>query len=208
MLNRNTAPSIPSEPLSPASEPASAPGPIGNLTERNVRMIVEVEQAAKAASTRWDRIAMAIAGFCGTMVFAWVQLAWVSAWIVVNAWPGREPFDPFPFSLLGVVVSLEAVLLSTFILVSQNRENVLAQRRSHLDLQINLLTEQENTEMLRMLRSIADTVGAPLGDHPDRATLERATQPHLLAQEIEKAGAAVAPGKRSDADHGTPAPTT
>lgn len=187
MLNRNTASSIPSEPLSPASEPASAPGPVGDLTERNVRMIVELEQAAKAASTRSDRIAMAIAGFCGTMVFAWVQLAWVGAWIVVNAWPGREPFDPFPFSLLGVVVSLEAVLLSTFILVSQNRENVLAQRRSHLDLQINLLTEQENTKMLHLLERIAGKIGVDLSDDAALRLLAQDTRPEKLIAQIEQA---------------------
>lgn len=192
--------------LRPAA-PASTPITDGDLTERNVRTIAELEKSAKAGTTRSDRIAIAIGRFCGTMMFAWVQLAWVCAWIVVNVWLGPKAFDPFPFSLLGLVVSLEAVLLSTFILISQNRENWLAERRSHLDLQINLLTEQENTEMLRMLRSIADKVGAPVDDNPDLATLEQAIQPHVIAGHIDKAGETRAHDARAAAGDGTPPPT-
>jgi uncharacterized membrane protein len=94
------------------------------------------------------------------MTFVWVHIAWYSAWILVNSLPGIHPFDPFPFTFLTFMVSLEAIFLSTFILISQNHETRLSELRNNLDLQINLLTEQENTKMLRMLERIAEKVGA------------------------------------------------
>src|SRR5207248_9379933 len=85
---------------------------------------------------------------------------WFGAWTVANLLP-RSPlrFDPYPFQLLTLVVSLEAIFLSTFILISQNRQARLGDRRNHLDLQINLLSEQENTKMLSLLEQIAGRVG-------------------------------------------------
>ena len=68
-------------------------------------------------------------------------------------------FDPFPYTFLTLVVSLEAIFLSIFILISQNQETQLTERRKHLDLQINLLAEQENTKMLQLLIAISEKVG-------------------------------------------------
>lgn len=76
-------------------------------------------------------------------------------WVVINALPGVSHFDPFPFTFLTLVVSLEAIFLSSFILISQNLETRVSERRNNLDLQINLLTEQENTKMLKLLERIA-----------------------------------------------------
>jgi uncharacterized membrane protein len=125
------------------------------------------------------------------MPFVWVHVAWFTAWIGINVWPGLRHLDPYPFSFLTVVVSLEAIFLSTFILISQNQENRVSDRRSQLDLQINLLTEQENTKMLRMLRSIAEKVGAADSGDPDVAALEEATRPENLAGQLERAQDAV-----------------
>jgi uncharacterized membrane protein len=82
--------------------------------------------------------------------------------ILFNLIPGVPHFDQFPFTFLTLVVSLEAIFLSTFILISQNLETRISKRRSHLDLQLNLLSEQENTKMIVMLHAIAAKVGADL----------------------------------------------
>ena len=74
----------------------------------------------------------------------------------------------------------------TFILISQNRDARLSERRNQLDLQINLLTEQENTKMLTMLKQIADKVGADVNQDPTLAVLEQATQPEKLVEQIER----------------------
>ena len=75
-----------------------------------------------------------------------MHVVWFAGWILANGLPGIKHFDPFPFTFLTLVVSLEAIFLSTFILISQNHETLLSERRNQLDLQINLLREQENTE--------------------------------------------------------------
>ena len=116
-----------------------------------------------------------------------MHVIWFGAWVFVNTLPGIKPFDPFPFTFLTLMVSLEAIFLSTFILISQNHETRLSERRNHLDLQINLLTEQENTKMLRMLERIAEKVGANTDDDPSLQVLDQATNPEKLVEQIEQA---------------------
>jgi uncharacterized membrane protein len=168
------------------------------LTDRNVRTIVELERSARAARGAADRLADAIARFCGTLTFVWVHVAWFAAWILLNVWPGGHHPDPYPFTFLTLVVSLEAIFLSTFILISQNLENKVSERRSQLDLQINLLTEQENTKMLRMLKSIAEKVGADIAGDPELAVLEESTRPENLVAQIERASVEVGEMRRED----------
>jgi uncharacterized membrane protein len=157
------------------------------LTERNVKAIMELEEAARRERTIGDRLADAVARFCGSMTFMWTHVIWFGGWIIVNALPAWPHFDPFPFTFLTLVVSLEAIFLSTFIMISQNQETRLTEKRNHLDLQINLLTEQENTRMLVMLTAIAKKVGVDAGDDKEAAALEESTKPENLAQQIERA---------------------
>ena len=151
------------------------------------RRFCELEEAAKANRSDADRIADIIAHFCGSMTFVWVHVVWFAGWILANSLPGIRHFDPFPFTFLTLVVSLEAIFLSTFILISQNHETLLSERRNQLDLQINLLTEQENTKMLRMLERIAEKVGAKTDDDPTLQVLDQATHPEKLVEQIERA---------------------
>ena len=115
------------------------------LTEKNVETVTRLEKAAKEQRTRTDRLAEIIASFCGSMTFVWVHVVWFGGWILLNLIPGIRHVDPFPFTFLTLIVSLEAIFLSTFILISQNLDSRISERRSHLDLQLNLLSEQENT---------------------------------------------------------------
>ena len=158
------------------------------LTERNVAIVADLENTAKQKRTPTDRVVDVITGFCGRMTFVWVHVVWFSVWMTVNVLPHVSKgwhFDPYPWPLLLMIVNLEAIFLSTFILISQNRQNRLAERRSHLDLQINLLSEQENTKMLAMLESIVKHLDIPDGD-PEVGILENATQPDRLVQQIEE----------------------
>jgi uncharacterized membrane protein len=155
------------------------------LTRQNVQAISELEEAAREQRTRGDRVAEAIAKFCGSMTFVWVHVIWFGAWVVLNTIPGITHIDPFPFTFLTLVVSLEAIFLSTFILISQNHETRLSERRNNLDLQINLLTEQENTTMIEMLKVIAEKVGADLSHDPRVQILSQETKPEKLVEEID-----------------------
>ena len=158
-----------------------------DVTRQNVQAMRELEEAAKARRTGADRAAAAIARFCGSMPFVWIHVALFAGWIAYNALPWFKPFDPYPFTFLTLVVSLEAIFLSTFILISQNYDMRIAERRNQLDLQINLLAEQENTKALQMLERIARKVGAHVGDDPQVRALEEATRPDTLVEQIEEA---------------------
>ena len=160
-------------------------GSVSELTERNIRAIVELESEARANESRMQRVAQAVASFCGTMPFFWAHVVWFGGWIAFNTLGAQPHVDPYPFTFLTLLVSLEAIFLSTFILISQNEETRLTERRNALDLQINLLTEQENTKMLRMLGKIAEKLGVP-DDDPSGAVLEQATRPDKLAAQIDR----------------------
>ncbi|MDP3761395.1 MAG: DUF1003 domain-containing protein [Ramlibacter sp.] len=158
-----------------------------DVTRQNVKAMRELEEAAMARRTGADRAAAAIARFCGSITFVWIHIAVFASWIGYNSLPWFNAFDPYPFTFLTLVVSLEAIFLSTFILISQNYDMRVAERRNQLDLQINLLAEQENTKALQMLERIARKVGAHVGDDPQVRALEEATRPDTLVEQIEEA---------------------
>jgi uncharacterized membrane protein len=155
------------------------------LTEQNIDKVSQLEESARQQRTSTDRIAEAIANFCGSMTFVWVHVVWFGGWILLNLIPGVPHFDPFPFTFLTLVVSLEAIFLSTFILISQNLETRISERRSHLDLQLNMLSEQENTKMITILLAIAEKVGADLSHDPHLVALTEETMPERLVEQIK-----------------------
>ena len=164
-----------------AGEPA-----LYDETAKNISRVIAIEQEHLSDLSFGDRIAETIARFCGSMAFVWAHVFGFAAWIIFNTFVPSLAFDPFPFTFLTLVVSLEAIFLSTFILVSQNLETRLTERRNHLDLQINLLAEQENTQMLRLLRMIADKVGVPCDD-VNMGIFEQDVEPEELIKQIIEA---------------------
>lgn len=163
------------------------PRTVDDVTRQNVQAMRQLEEAAQARRTGADRMASAIAGFCGTSTFVWLHVVFFALWIGYNALPAFKAFDPYPFTFLTLVVSLEAIFLSTFILISQNYDMRVSERRNQLDLQINLLSEQENTLMLQMLERIAKKVGAHVDDDAQVRAMEEATRPEALVEQIEEA---------------------
>ncbi len=173
-------------PPSPESAGYHQPKSVEELTKQNVKAIAELESAARAQLTAADRIADRITRFCGSMIFVWVHVVWFALWVAANTIFLAKPIDPYPFNFLTLVVSLEAIFLSTFIMISENRQGRMDERRSHLDLQINLLAEQESTKTLQLLAAIAKKLGVdPTGD-PEVAVLEQATRPDRLIEQIER----------------------
>src|SRR3984957_19561677 len=122
-----------------------------DLVSRNVEAIGRIEQAAHSRRPRTDIISDSMAGFCGRPLFVYVHCIWFGGWLLWNGalgTPKQWRFDAPPFSALTLVVGLEAIFLSSFILISQNRLRRVSDQRNHLDLQINLLAEQESSQML------------------------------------------------------------
>ena len=161
-------------------------GSVEQLTQRNIEVVRKLEEAANQERTTSDRVAMLIAKFCGSMTFVWVHVIGFAGWITLNLVPNVEHVDPFPFTFLTFVVSLEAIFLSTFILISQNHDTRISERRNHLDLQINLLSEQENTKMLMMLQAIAEKVGAEIEPDEDMTVLAQETELEKVVAQIQQ----------------------
>jgi uncharacterized membrane protein len=162
------------------------PHSVEDVTRVNVELIRQLDQAAVDKGSPAERVAGLVACYCGRIQFVWLHVAWFGGWIAINSVAGLPHFDPYPFTFLTMVVSLEAIFLSTFVLMSQNHEMRISERRNQLDLQINLLTEQENTKMLQLLERIAAKLGAQ-DDDPTVKVLEEATRPDKLIEQIEKA---------------------
>ena len=125
--------------------------------DENVREIKRWEEATRHARAKTEQLSDWIASTAASGPVMVAHVIWFAAWILMNVGfiPAVKPFDPFPFPFLTMTVSLEAIFLALFVLASQNRLARQADRRSHLDLQIDLLAEREMTAVLRLLRDIA-----------------------------------------------------
>jgi uncharacterized membrane protein len=128
------------------------------VAEENIRAVRQLQERVARRRSAIERLSDAIASLAARDGVIVAHALWFVAWIAANAKLVRfiRPFDPFPFTLLTTLVSLEAIFLTLFVLASQNRLTQEADRRAHLDLQVNLLSEQEMTVVLRMLKEVCD----------------------------------------------------
>jgi uncharacterized membrane protein len=160
---------------------------LSKVVERNIRTIIQLRLQAAHARSVHDRIADAITAFSGRMAFVYVHVVWFGVWILLNTGRiGVRPFDPFPYGLLTMVVSLEAIFLATFVLISQNRLSEEAEHRADLALHIGLLTEHELTRVLQMLDAIQDKMAIENHENSELADLEMETKPEDVLAEIER----------------------
>jgi uncharacterized membrane protein len=168
-------------PAQPASVSSSA-------IAQNIQAIVKLEESFLANRSAAERVADAIANFAGSLKFVTIHVIVYGVWIVINlgvfSWMRR--FDPFPFLLLSVLVSLEAIFLSTFVLIKQNRMSKRAEQRAHLDLQINLLAEREMTAALQMLQRIATRLGVRAHEEKIEELVEETSVETLFSELREK----------------------
>ena len=156
------------------------------IIEKNILTMVELRREDERKKSAQDKAADALTAFSGSMIFVYLHILWFGAWIAINlGWLGIKPFDPFPFGLLTLVVSLEAIFLSTFVLISQNRAGVVSDKRADLDLQIDLLAEHKITHLLQTVAAIAERVGVEPGSIPELSLLERDVAPKQVLDEIQ-----------------------
>jgi uncharacterized membrane protein len=172
-----------------ARERRNGPGEPADVVTQNVATIAALEETALAQRSASERLADRISRTVGTSWFALFHIGWFGVWLLVNmGWvPVLPVFDPFPFNFLTLMVSLEAIFLSIFVLVSQNRLTRQADRRTHLDLQINLLAEQESTRTIELLERIADHLKVPLASAPNEGELAKPTNIQDVVTTLERA---------------------
>ena len=169
---------------SPNGHPSASP-----LVARNAAAVAQIEAAERARRTAAERFSDAIARIAGSAWFAGLHILWFGGWIAWNAglvfdW---RPVDPFPFSFLTFVVSLEAIFLSIFVLISQNTLTRQNERRAHLDLQINLLAEQESTKTVALLERIAAHLRVPVPTDPSERELAAPTDIRDVVRLLDRA---------------------
>jgi uncharacterized membrane protein len=129
-----------------------------------------------------QRIADQMTEMFGSTPFLVVNAVWFVVWIVWNSWPGTQPFDKFPYGMLTMAVSLEAIFLSIFVLIAQNRSARIDELRSEVDLQVNTIAEAELTKLLQIVAALAKRQGIDLDAD---AELQAMIAPTNVA-EIEK----------------------
>ncbi len=133
---------------------------VNKRSDHVAKTIEDILRVETLERTRTERVADAITGFFGSIVFIWLHVLWFTLWIVLNlSWWGFKPLDPFPFTFLTMIVSLEAIFLSAFILMSENRQGRLADRRSRVNLEVDMIAEREITKLMELITDIHSQLG-------------------------------------------------
>lgn len=146
--------------------------------QRSRHLIKSLKARADEQRTVSERAADWITGKLGSMTFLAINILWFAGWITINSGviPGVEPFDPFPFSFLTMVVSLEAIFLAIIVLVSQNREAKVTDLREEVDLQVDIITEAEITKVLRVLSILLEKHGVDVSEDEELSDMLQPTK--------------------------------
>ena len=173
---------------------------LADVIDRNIATMLRLREETARRRTLQAHLADGITWFSGRMVFVYLHVVWFGAWILINQrlLPPLQPFDPFPYGLLTMIVSLEAIFLSTFVLISQNRLAAEADRRADLDLHIGLLTEHEVTRVLQMLDAVHRKLGIEVEGDSELAQLEMETRPEDVLAEIHRLQHALRPSRKHE----------
>jgi uncharacterized membrane protein len=166
----------------------------------NIQTIVSLEREMRERRSLLDRITDGVGGLAASPAFIVAHVLWFAVWIATNT-IGRSTFDRYPFNLLTLAVSLEAIVLTGFVLMAQGRMTQQADKRAHLDLQINLLAEQELTAILKMQCLLAEHAGIDVASvDPLLEHLRSRTDVQRLAATIDTAMASTEPVVPQPAD--------
>jgi uncharacterized membrane protein len=164
--------------------------PLSTTAKKNIDAIAQVEHQLHGRRSRVERLGDGIAAFFGSLWFIAAHTAFLTIWIVLNIGllPGLIAFDPYPFPFLGLIIGIEFIFLTTFVLMNQNLQSRRQEKWGHLTLQVCLLAEQEVTKNMQMLQLLCkhlklDQPGADEELHD----LSQTTQVTTLVEEIEKA---------------------
>jgi uncharacterized membrane protein len=166
--------------------PPPQPSGLSPVLERNIRALQRRRERDEKEASAEERIAEAITRFTGSMRFVYLHLAFFGFWIVANlGWlPGVPSWDP-SFVVLAMIASVEAIFLSTFVLISQNRMAAAADKRADLDLQVSLLAEHEITRLVTLVSGIADRMGVTTEADAELGEITQDVAPEAVLDEIE-----------------------
>lgn len=181
---------------SPGVGRASSPG-LAQVVERNIQALLAHRREREGSRSRQERIVDAITRFTGSLRFVYIHLIVFGLWIVINlGWvPGVPRFDP-TFVILAMVASVEAIFLSTFVLITQNRMAALADKRAELDLQISLLAEHEITRLITLVTAMAEQMALDVARNPELVELSQDVAPEKVMEKMEAQERLIGPKTR------------
>ena len=161
---------------------------LNSSLRRNIEALRRRRDEEEARASAQERLARAITRFSGSMRFVYLHFVLYGGWIVANlGWvPGVHPWDP-TFVILAMIASVEAIFLSTFILITQNRMAAAADRRAELDVQIGLLAEAEITKLVQLVSEIAARMEVPAAHQGEIEEMKQLVQPEAVLDAIEEA---------------------
>ena len=163
---------------------------------KTTRQIIRSFEAKAMKKRPWhDRFADNLTIYFGSMSFLVLNSILFILWIFMNLGfiTGVLPFDPYPFVLLTTIVSLEAIILTTIVLMSQNRQGLVSSLRSELELQVNLIVEREVTKMLQLLTELLKHHGVKMPEDPELEKMLRVTDISYIQRKLEEQLAAEQP---------------
>ncbi len=159
---------------------------MAEIVERNIKALLDRRKQEDRSRNLSERISDAVTKFTGSMLFVVIHLLLFGTWIAWNSgWLGLKPFDE-SFVVLAMFASVEAIFLSTFVLISQNRSNIQADKRADLDLQVSLLAEHEITRLVTLVTAMAKQMGIEAAHDPEIDELAKDVQPEKVMDTMEK----------------------
>ncbi|OLP62618.1 hypothetical protein BJF93_12470 [Xaviernesmea oryzae] len=172
-------------PIPPASPTSPAQPALNPTLRRNIDALVARRKAVQQRAGPEEKAAAAISRFAGSMTFVYIHLVLFGGWILINL--GLVPFLPAwdpTLVVLAMIASVEAIFLSTFVLINQNRMAAEDDARADLDLQVNLLNEHETTRLITMVDAIARHLQVERPEDPEVEELKRDVAPDAVMEEI------------------------
>jgi len=158
---------------------------MAGVLRRNIEAMRSQREREEAQATLGERVAARISAFTGSLTFVFIHLVLVGGWVAVNlGWVPLVPRFDRTFVILATVASVEAIFLSTFVLMAQNRIAAMAERRAALDLQINLLAEYEITQLIKLNAAMAEALGVGRADAHDLEEIAQEVAPEAVLEEI------------------------
>jgi uncharacterized membrane protein len=167
----------------------SPPNPLlQNPSRKNIEVIAQMEHDALHRRTWTERFSESTVKTVGSIAFLVLNVLLMVVWALTNLSliPGLTPFDRFPFGILALIVSAESIILTIFVLISQNRLMRQAEKRAHLDLQVGLLAEQELTALVQMVHKLCEHAGVNVDYSKHAETFGEATDVHKIARELDE----------------------
>jgi uncharacterized membrane protein len=162
------------------------PPGLSSVLERNIKTLNERRKREEKQATAQEKLAEAITRFTGSMLFVYIHLAIFGFWIIANlGWIPTVPQWDESFVVLAMWASVEAIFLSTFVLISQNRMQAAADKRADLDLQISLLAEHEVTKLVTLVSALADRMGVRTEVDHELDEITQDVAPEAVLDEIE-----------------------